>query len=210
MFLEREDRALKLKLRDLVRVSDLASGGEGRAVDVWFRFPDKEVRDVVYPFLTIDFVGLRKASEREHRALTDVHYVPEEFEYVGPGTAITAEYPIPYDLTYTITAWSRHPLHDRQITAQLLQINSRLAMRNTWLEVPEDETVRTLDVQGMEVADFTRDGKRTFRKVFMVVVTAELFSDSIQEVGYPTETVLDVKPAKNYAELYDLVTDPNP
>lgn len=186
MFLEREDRALKAKFREELTVSDLVSAarGEPRPVDVWFRYPDKEVRDVVYPFLTIDFVGLRKADEREHRGVVPIEYIPEEYTVQNEtaATAIETDVPIPYEIYYVVTAYSRNPIHDRQLVAQLIQYSSRLSFRFGYLEVPEDKTIRRLDVLGMEVTDYKDpEGKTVFRKQFTLTVSAELFHSEIIE-----------------------------
>lgn len=186
MFLEREDRALKLKFRDELTVTDMAStvANEPRKVDVWFRYPDKEVRDVSYPFLTIDFVGLQKASEREHRNVIPLDYVPEEYQVVNEtaATGIKTDFPVPYEIYYAITTYTRDPRHDRQLLAQLIQFSSRLSFRFGWLEVPEDKTLRRLDVLGMDVQDYKDgEGKTVFRKVFTITVSAELFPDDVTE-----------------------------
>lgn len=182
MFLEREDRALKNKFRAELTVSDMANAA--RPVDVWFRYPDKEVRDVVYPFITLDFNGLRKADEREHRGLVPIEYKPEDYQYADPtsNTAIITDVPIPYEIYYAVTVYSRNPLHDRQLIAQLLQYSARLSFRFGYLEVPEDKTMRRLDVLGMEVADYKdQEGKTVFRKAFTITVSAELFLSEIIE-----------------------------
>lgn len=188
MFLEREDRALKLKLKDELSVSDMAN--QARPVDVWFRYPDKEVRDVVYPFITIDFVGLRKADEREHRGVIPIEYKPEDYTYVDPtaSTAVETDVPVPYEIYYALSAYSRNPLHDRQLVAQLIQYSSRLSMRFGYLEVPEDKTLRRLDVLGMEVTDYKDEAGTVFRKVFTATVSAELFLSEILE-SRVTETL---------------------
>lgn len=195
MILEHEDRALKLKLSGLT-VTDLKTGAGTRPVDVWFRFPDKEIRDVRYPFITIDFGGLRKAGEREHRGTPIVNYRVGGMS-INDETAATAlrtdEFPVPYELYYTVTVWSRNPLHDRQLVAKLLSDPELLPFRNGYLEVPEDDSIRRLDVLGMQPANIQdRTGKRLFRKIINLTVSAEIFPSQITEVRKPTVVDLDL------------------
>lgn len=185
-FLEFEDRALKRKFTNELTVSDPKNASRG--VDIWFRYPDKEVRDVSYPFITLAFSGLRKADEREERGTTRLHYMPGGGAPADPtdATALVTEIPIPYEIYYTVTTHCRDPRHDRQLLSQLLQYNARLSMRNAWLEVEEDNTIRRLDVIGMDPADY-RDNAQKYvhRKVFTISVSAEIFPSAIVETKIP-------------------------
>ena len=62
MFILAEDEALKAHIQGLT-VSD--NSMPDRPVKVWFGYPDVEVRDQVFPFLTIDLIDIKAANERQ-------------------------------------------------------------------------------------------------------------------------------------------------
>lgn len=202
MFLEREDRALKNKLQGIT-VTDLRDNE--REVDVWFRWPDKEVRDTSFPFLTIEWTGIRRAQEREHRGRPVLDYIPEGFT-VADGTDATlvtsARYPVPYELIYTISAWSRNPLHARQLFAAITINRGFIPGREGYLDVPEDKTVRRLDVMSIVQADsHDQATKRIFRTIWNVTVSAEVFQEELAETKKPTSTILDLKGGLTVEEI---------
>jgi hypothetical protein len=91
------------------------------------------------------------------------------------------EYPIPYNLDYQITVYSRKAIHDRVLTAALAA-SDRIPGRFGFLEIPQDGTYRRLDLIGgpESEADKDRDGKRIFRSTYAVRVSSELIQGAVE------------------------------
>ena len=169
-----EDKALKLSLAGIT-VAD--AGNPTRPVGVWFGQPDAELREQVYPYITIDFIGYSEDPTRAMRGMTQLTYFPE-----GANTSeqYVTEYPIPVNLDYQITTFARQPRHDRQIMAEMLT-GQRLPLRFGLLVIPEDMTVRRLDFLGVIKKDRTdSNGKRLFSNVYTVRISAEVLPREIE------------------------------
>ena len=86
-------------------------------------------------------------------------------------------WPIPVNIDYQVTTYSRQPRHDRQILSQILY--TRIPMRFAILE-PDDGnsagvgTVRRLDLLDISKRDVTEQGKRLFVNAFTVRVSSEI------------------------------------
>lgn len=176
-----EDEALKKALAGIV-VSDRADAN--RRVPVYFGLPDIELREQSYPYITIDLVDIEEARERVHRGVVDLEYTPEGFPTPNPDTqALRTELPTPYDLTYQITSWARHPRHDRQILLQLL--GDKIPHRFGQVVANEgstehNSTVRRLDLASVMKRDaLDGDLKRLFRNVLTVRMSSELFPSTV-------------------------------
>jgi len=115
-FIIAEDLALKTLCQGMT-VSDDAT--TPRAVKVWFGYPDIEVRDQSFPFITINLVDIMPANNRQH---SGVLYDNDYRGTITPsaGGFYSYEIPIAYDLVYQVTSHSRHPRHDRAMMFQLL------------------------------------------------------------------------------------------
>lgn len=188
-----EDEALKKALAGLV-VSDRADAD--RKVPVYFGQPDLELRDQTYPYVTIDLIDIEEARERVHRGVVELNYVPEGFpeptaapvfdalgNLVSLATSLQVEWPTPYDLTYQVTTWARHPRHDRQILLQILgdKIPHRFGQVVADAgSTTHNSTVRRLDLLGVSKRD-TLDGdrKKLFRNVLTVRMSSELFPSAV-------------------------------
>ena len=182
-----EDKALKTLLTGIT-VSD--SGNATRPVGVWFGQPDVEIRNQVYPYITIELVGVAEATDRAHRGYIDMPYTPEGAD---PEVNFASWYPIPVNLDYQITTYARQPRHDRQIINALFGIN-RLPLRFGLLLIPEDGTVRRLDVMGFVKRDTTEQDKRLFSNVYNIRVSSEFIpADLVQlyEVLTPPSITLN-------------------
>ncbi|CAB4152850.1 hypothetical protein UFOVP621_31 [uncultured Caudovirales phage] len=179
-FLLNEDKAIKAKLAGIT-VSDAKNAS--RPVGVWFGQPDIEVRDQAYPYLTLDLVDISEAKDRNNRGFGYLPYTPE-------GEDDTQEYftelPIPVDIDYQVTSYARQPLHDRQIISRILY--NILPFRYGTLEIPEDNTLRRVELLGYTKRDTTEQGKRLFVNVFSIRVNSELLSTQIA-AAVPVATV---------------------
>jgi hypothetical protein len=178
-----EDKALKALLSGIT-VAD--SGNPTRPVGVWFGQPDVEIRQQSYPYITIELVGISEAFDRAHRGYVDYPYNPEgsnaEEEYAG-------WYPIPVNLDYQVTTYARQPRHDRQMINALFA-PGRLPLRFGLMQIPEDGTVRRVDMLGFVKRDTTEQDKRLFSNIYNVQVSSEFLPVELNQ-------------------LYEVLTPPN-
>lgn len=174
-FILNEDAALKNLLTGMT-VSD--GGNAARPVGVWFGQPDAQIRPQVYPYVTLDLIGVYEAVERVHSGIIDFDYVPEGYT---EGTPYQGNYPIAIDLMYQVTTYARQPRHDRQILAQILR-PERLPLRFGMLVIPEDKTTRRLDMLGFSKRDFTEADKRMFSNVFTISVSSEMIREDLDQL----------------------------
>lgn len=185
-FIISEDEALKTLLQGIT-VSD--SGNSARPVGVYYGQPDKDIRQQVYPYITLDLVGVREDFERAHRGVVNLTYTPEGFTpNLNEDDSINQpiEFPIPVDLIYQVSTWSRQPRHDRQIMAKLFA-PGRLPFRFGQLPIPQDGTNRRLDMLGFSKRDTTEGGKRLFSNVYNIRISAELFTTQLNAVYAVTD-----------------------
>lgn len=211
-FLLAEDAALKARLSGLT-VSD--DRNATRPVKVFFRYPEGET-EKEYPFITLEMVSLSQSRTRQHSEYpvyftgasaaypmsvdnpNYIGYFPSELDQTGMNALLTApnnylrmEAPIPVDLVYQVSTYTRSALHDRQLTAKLLR--NVLPFRSNYLIVPADATVRRLDLINWTQADLldTESGyrKRIFRKVFTVMINAEIPREELTQTKQATSVV---------------------
>jgi hypothetical protein len=185
-FIINEDEALKTLLQGIT-VSD--GGNAARPVAVYYGQPDKDIRQQSYPYITLDLVGVREDTERAHRGWVDLTYTPEgTTPNLNQNGSINQQvnFPIPVDLIYQVSTWSRQPRHDRQIMAKLFA-PGRLPFRFGQLPIPQDGTNRRLDMLGFSKRDTTEGGKRLFSNVYNIRISSELFVDQFTAVYQVTD-----------------------
>lgn len=185
-FIINEDEALKTLLQGIT-VSD--GGNAARPVAVYYGQPDKDIRQQSYPYITLDLVGVREDTERAHRGWVDLTYTPEgTTPNLNQDGSINQQvnFPIPVDLIYQVSTWSRQPRHDRQIMAKLFA-SGRLPFRFGQLPIPQDGTNRRLDMLGFSKRDTTEGGKRLFSNVYNIRISSELFVDQLTAVYQVTD-----------------------
>lgn len=164
-----EDEALRNHLKGLT-VSDQRADNEGvaRPVGVWFGQPDQEIRDQSYPYITIDMIDVAEARERAMRGLVAPTYLEPE---LGSDEGWVIDMPVPINIDYQVTTFARNPRHDRQILSQLMF--DKLRLRFGYL-LPNDDTVRRLDVLDITKRDTVEAGKRLFMNAITVRVSSEI------------------------------------
>lgn len=174
-FLLSEDEAMKSWLTGMT-VAD--SSDSARPVKVWFRLPEQEQRDVTYPFVSIDLIDINEAPERNHRGRLRV----DRLEYVPEGLSAgvdyqTIDYPIPFDLDYQVSTFSRSARHDRALQAQMWK-----RFLGRFGAVPVEDTVREAQLLGSATGDqVDQYGKRLFTKNYSIRVVSELVpSEALQ------------------------------
>lgn len=182
-FLLSEDKGLRDKLKSIT-VQDQRSDYEGqpRTVGVWFGIPDQEIRDQSYPYITIDMIDISRDFSREMRGVIDDS--TKQAEYLFKNEDISTgggklDLPIPVNLDYQLTTYSRHPRHDREILAQLL--TNKLPMRAGVLDL-DDGTSRRLDVLDVAKRDMVEQGKRLFMNAITVRVSSELAQGTLKQL----------------------------
>lgn len=189
-----EDAALKNRLKTLY-VSD--DRNQQRAVQVFFRYPEAET-EKIYPFITIDLIGISHARQRQEsqviRHYTNderarvpssaerIDYIPSEYDQdgmdaiVGDSGSLKMYDYVPVDLTYQITTHCRSQRHDRQLTAALMRYI--FPLRYSFIEIPEDGTIRRCDLLDWRTSDILDQEsgykKRIFRKIITVQINSEI------------------------------------
>lgn len=186
-FLLSEDKALRDLLKDMV-VTDQKSvteAGPQRKVNVWFGQPDQEITAQTYPYITIDMIDIAEDFARAHRGMVKPGYLADPAT-IGTDTPYdptihdwNIHYPIPVNIDYQITTYSRQPRHDREILAQMLY--TKIPMRFAVLQ-PDDNTVRRLDLLDISKRDVTEQGKRLFVNAFTVRVSSEIAAETYNEM----------------------------
>lgn len=178
-----EDEALKRKLQGIL-VSDANAPDAGRPVTVRFRLPESELGEVTYPLIVLNHLGISRDPDREIRGFPIMlPYTPE-----GQQSPTLSEWPIPYNIEYQIVVYSRKAVHDILLTAALAQMD-RIPARFGYLEIPQDGTIRRLDLLEGPTPEHMKDadGKRIFREVYRVQVSSELLPSQIEEAAQVLE-----------------------
>jgi hypothetical protein len=186
-FILAEDAALKTFLSGIT-VSD--EKNPNRPVQVWFGYPDVELRAQTYPYMTIELIDVRAAKERQSNG---IFYDTDNRGTVAAVAGVSYRYatPLPYDLVYQITSYSRHPRHDRAIITQLLQQKFQSQYGN--LDVPNELNTETakrhMFLDGFLKRDMIEEGRRLFRNAFTVRVVSEMTPLNAQNALSNVQTV---------------------
>ena len=182
-FLLSEDEALRNLLLDMT-VTDQKSAstpGSPRKVKVYFGQPDQELRDQTYPYITIDMIDIAEETSRAMRGYAKPSYLPapttqtQDVNYDPTLHDWDIHWPIPVQIDYQVTTYSRQPRHDREILAQILY--TKMPMRFGILAVDNNDaqgTLRRLDLLDISKRDITEQGKRLFVNAFTVRVSSEI------------------------------------
>jgi len=206
-WIEDEDRLLKDKLAGLMVTDAKAPGGRG--VKVWYRFPEQELREQDYPFITIDLLGVGEALDRAHRGgqmrPTVEGYRPPEYVGAPEGRVHVSDWPVSMNLTYQITTYARHIQHDRQL---LRQIWALFPGRYGSLGGNAAPYVRPFSAQLLNMTPGHRldeFGKRQFRNIFTLQVFSELWASEIKSRPLVTEIEItlpiDVAPGDWFSNI---------
>ena len=170
-FILAEDAALKNYLQGMTVADEKAPV---RPVKVWFGYPDVEVRTQSYPYVVVELVDIRAATERQ---ISGMNYDSDNRGTVTPNANTVYRYqiPLPYDLVYQISAYSRHPRHDRAI---LFQMQQKFPSQYGSLPMPNalntESAYRHMFLDGFLKRDQIEDGKRLFRAVYTVRIVSEM------------------------------------
>lgn len=185
-FLLSEDNALRDLLKGITvtdQKSDEANVSH-RKVEVWFGQPDQELREQKYPYITIDMIDISEDVTRAMRGRVKPSYIPDPTTFNGSAWNDDdynweINFPIPVNIDYQVTTYSRQPRHDREILAQLMK--TRLPLRFGVLET-DDDTLRRLDVLDISKRDISEAGKRLFVNAFTVRISSEIAQSTLNSL----------------------------
>lgn len=189
-FILAEDNAIK-NLCKGITVSDTASNA--RQVKVWFGYPDIEVRDQLFPFITVDLIDIIPANNRQH---SGIMYDSDFQGTVAPvlDTYHSYDIPVAYDLVYQITSYSRHPRHDRALMYALL---NKFPSKYGKLPVPNqlgtETAYRSMFLDGFvkrDTADSETGNRRLLRNTLTVRVISEMSPYVASQIIPSVETVV--------------------
>lgn len=189
-FIVAEDLALKTLVQGMT-VTDQKQAS--RQVKVWFGYPDVEVREQDFPFVTIDLIDILDGVGRQHQGqLVDSDYrgtVAPVNDY-----AYRYDYPVAYDLVYQLTSYARHPRHDRAIMFQML---NKFPLRYGRLLVPNElgteTSARNMFLDGFSKRDTVQGetgNRRTLINMFTVRVVSEMTPAQAAAATRLVDTVL--------------------
>lgn len=186
-----EDIALKNLLTGIVVPT---ARGESQRVPVFFRDPEREERIDTFPYIMIEPLRILRDPEREHRGygMTFGYEANTGNPLANPAMG---DFPIPITINYQISTVARNNQHDVMINDILA--TSVLPFRFGALPCPSG-TLRRLDVQdGPAPADsLTAEGKRLFRKIWVINVSAEITPDiAVATQIETTGLTVDVDPS---------------
>ncbi|CAB4174230.1 hypothetical protein UFOVP965_27 [uncultured Caudovirales phage] len=176
-FILAEDVAIKTWLSGIT-VADEKNAS--RPVAVWFGYPDVEVREQKFPFITIDLTDIAPGNDRQTSGYS---YDSDNRGTIEPaaGFVYRNQIPVAYDISYQITSYCRHPRHDRAIMYQML---NKFPSKFGFLSVPNqldapytEYSGRSMFLDGFAKRD-TVDGetgnRRLLRNVFSIRVLSEM------------------------------------
>jgi hypothetical protein len=209
-FVVAEDLALKTLLSGIT-VSD--DSNATRPVKVWFGYPDIEIRDQNFPFITIDLIDILQAQERQISGnLVDNDYQGT----ITPQSGFGYNYNIPvaYDLIYQVTSYARHPRHDRALIYQLL---NKFPSKYGYLIVPNqlgtETSSRSMFLDGFVKRDAVKSEtgeRRLLRNVLTVRVVSQMTPAQVSATPLVDEIAINTTTSSIPSRLTPLTPNVNP
>jgi hypothetical protein len=202
-FILAEDEALKSLLQGMT-VSD--EKAPSRPVKVWFGYPDVEIRTQSYPYVVVELIDVVPAHERQ---ISGILYDSDYMGTVAPQDGVVYGYqiPLPYDLVYQITTYSRHPRHDRAI---LFQMHQKFPSQYGSIYIPNalktETSIRHMFLDGFIKRDQIEDGKRLFRGVYTVRIVSEMTPSTAGNALSTVQTVQVNRTTTNIPDGFTPVT----
>lgn len=177
-------------------------------VDVWYGWPNSEIREVTYPFIVIALADIQKSDRREHQgAPFQISYPARNYATtIGDpnGLARAEEWPTPYDIYHTITTVCLDPRHDRELKYKILGDKTRIPTRWAYLEV-EDETARRLETVDI-TSSVERDAYKTeWFTTWTVLTESELFVGTVED-AYRVFSQVNISLRVDDSDLVEQIT----
>lgn len=188
-FIIAEDNAIKELCKGMV-VGDVSN--QNRSVQVWFGYPDVEVRDQAFPFITVDLIDIIPANNRQ---TSGIQYDSDLSGTIAPTADTYYSYavPIAYDLVYQVTSHSRHPRHDRALMAQLLnKFPSKFGKLAVPNQLGTETAYRSMFLDGFvkrDTSDSETGNRRLLRNTLTVRVVSEMPPSVAGDLLKEVETV---------------------
>ncbi len=208
MFIFNEDRAMQKKLEGLVVPERDDAPDLGLPVSILWLNNDIELNNLTFPSIVISNKGIARDPERESRGWVQLPYAPEGFKkwdnYLEvPESPYWSQAPIPYNVDYQIEVLARTNVHATYLRA-ILAGPDYLPARFGYLEIPEDGTVRRLDLNAgpTEVDTRDSDGRRLFHAAYAVRVSTELLPQQIEAYHKVQSVATEIQ--------YDIAKTPDP
>jgi hypothetical protein len=177
-----EDSAIK------ARLTGITIPGLDEPVPVRFSQPEPESPDMTYPSIIITRTGIYRATDREHRGRVRIWYTPEGREQVPDGArwGWYAGYPLPFDLDYQISVYTRTQ-QDQTVLLGELAREARIPERAGMLYIPQTDTSVTMHLQAGPVfsSKYDREQKRLFEIYYLVRVATEMTPWEIERLTFP-------------------------
>lgn len=173
-FILAEEYALKALIQGMTVVDEKAGV---RNVKAYFGYPDVELRDQSFPFVTLDLIDINAANDRQ---TSGVMY---DDDYRGTiasdgSSRYSYDVPVAYDLVYQVTTYARHPRHDRALIFQLL---NKFPSKFGKLAVPNflgtETAYRSMFLDGFvkrDTIETDSGSRRLLRNVLTVRVVSEM------------------------------------
>lgn len=188
-FIVAEDLALKTLLQGITVKDDK---NQNRPVKVWFGYPDVEIRDQSFPYITIDLIDILPANNRQNSG----YWVDNDYQgTITPEEGYVYSYitPVAYDLVYQVTSWARHPRHDRAIMYALFNKfpskYGRLVVPN---ELGTEDSVRSMFLDGFvkrDTVDSETGNRRLLRNVYSLRVLSQMTPQQVTDAIRQVETI---------------------
>lgn len=178
-----EDAAMRRKLQGLT----VQDGTLELPVGVRFSMPEGELADQTFPLIVIERTRAQRDPRREARGRIQLGYAPEGLaewdDMTSPShSPYFTENPIPYLVDYQITVMTRKQSHASALTAKLSAVEY-LPVRFGYLEIPEDGTIRSMEISGGP--EFHNGWDEYQKRLFQVVYLAQITSEVLGAVHVP-------------------------
>lgn len=167
-----EDAALKAKLSGLSVAGSAVT--DPILVDVRFVPAEDEYADYTFPLITLMQASVERDPERESSGFVELRALPEGYPVEdGPHFA---NMPTPHNIDYQVVLYTRLLQHRTELVGKLAQFEF-LPERFGFLEVPNDNTIRRMDMLGGPdlSSGRDRDDKRLFTATYRIRISSELF-----------------------------------
>ena len=189
-FIIAEDLALKTYLQGM-EVSD--EKDSTRPVKVWFGYPDIEIRNQEFPFITIDLIDIVPANDRQHQG----QFYDNDFRGTIPPTDTSVYYydiPVAYDIVYQVTSHARHPRQDRALMYMLLnKFPSKFGKLPVPNQLGTEVGYRSMFLDGFTKRDGVEEDTGGLRRILRNALTVRVISEmSPQEAANAFPLVANV------------------
>lgn len=192
-FILAEEEALKAKIAAANVAVPASRNGPTNPVSVWYRWPEKEYSENLFPFITLDLIDVEFDAPRAHSYNWDsMNYLPDAVPDSATPQEYIAPFPIPVELHFTVSTYCRNAIHDRHLLRRLQQWDLFIP-KFGYLDVETDNTRRRLDILDGPTEAHYHDNlnKRVFRRIFTIGINAEMLPEEAYQAQEITKVVFE-------------------